>query len=80
MSTTAMRILEQFRELPAPERRELIQALLQEANGLTGEAPSRRHLDEVLGKFTPLPAPDIKDHNDALAEAILASKRGGEEP
>jgi hypothetical protein len=74
-----MRILEQVRGLPAPDRRELIQALLREVSGPSGAAPSRRTLDEVLGKFTPLPEPEIKDHNYGFAEATLAAKRGGDE-
>ena len=80
MSATAVRILEQFRELSVPERRQLIQILLKESEGAGTAPPRRRTLDEVLGKFTPLPEPEVKDHNYWFAEAVLASKRGGEEP
>ncbi len=80
MSTTAAEILEQFRKLPLPERRELVQTMLRESDVAAGAPPRRRTLDEVLGRFTPLPEPEIKDHNDWFAEAILASKRGGDQP
>ena len=76
MSATAVRILEQFRELSVPERRELIQILLKESEGAGTAPPRRRTLDEVLGKFTPLPEPEVKDHNYWFAEAVLASKAG----
>jgi hypothetical protein len=79
MSTASIEILERFRKLPLPERRELVQTMLQESR--SNSSPSRRRsLDEVLGKYTPLPEPEVKDHNDWFAEAILASKRGVDEP
>ena len=80
MSNTAVKILEQYRKLSVSERRELIQALLKEAEGTGTAPPRRRTLDEVLGKFTPLPEPEVKDHNYWFAKAILASKSGGDEP
>jgi hypothetical protein len=80
MTAKASEILEQFRELPLTDRRELVQALLKDAEGGAAAPPRRRTLDEVIGKFTPLPEPEVKDHNYWFAEAILASKRGSGEP
>ena len=76
MSANAVEILDQFRKLPVPERRELVQVLLKETEVSTAASPRRKTLDEVLGKFRPLPEPEVKDHNSWFAEAILASKRG----
>ena len=80
MSAAAAEILEQFRTLSLADRRELVQILLKDAEGGATAPPRRRTLDEVIGKFTPLPEPEVKDHNYWFAEAILASKRGNDEP
>jgi hypothetical protein len=78
MGTTGKVILEQFRKLTMPEQRELLQILLREAQGSSAAPRHRKTLDEVLGKFIPAPEPEVKDHNYYFAEAILASKQGGE--
>jgi hypothetical protein len=80
MSTTAVEILEQFRKLPLPERRELVQVLLRETSG-SGTAPARpRRSVAELRTFEATPCDDLKDHDRWFAEAILASKRGSETP
>jgi hypothetical protein len=79
MSAAAAEILEQFRTLSLAERRELVRVLLREAEAAAGEPRCRRSLDDVIGKFAPLPEPEVKDHNYWFAEAILASKRGGDD-
>ena len=79
MSTTAMEILAQFRKLPLPERRELVQVLLKEASE-TATPERRRGKVAQLGKFHPTPCDDLKDHDRWFAEAILASKRGDDTP
>jgi hypothetical protein len=79
MSTIAAEILEWFRKLPMPERRELIEELGKETKTAEPAPAKRRTLEEVLGKFAPLPQSEVKDHNDWFAEAILASKRGEED-
>jgi hypothetical protein len=76
MSRSAMQILEQFRSLPLPEEREVAHAILIETKVGQG-ARARRNLNEVLGRFEPLPAASTKDHNSWVAEAILASKGAG---
>lgn len=77
VSTEAVEILERFRKLPLSERRELVRTLLQESQSDVTPL-RRRQLDEVLGKFTPLPEPEVKDHNYWFADAILESKRSSD--
>ena len=80
MSKVALDIVEQFNKLPLPERRELVQVLSTAVEVSAAATPPRRKsLDEVVGKFEPLPEPEVKDHNYWFAEAILASKRGAGE-
>jgi hypothetical protein len=76
MSRSAMEVLEEFRKLPLPERREVAQAIVMEANG-EGRGRVRRDLNEVLGKFEPLTKSASKDHNTWVAEAVVASKGAG---
>jgi len=73
---TSAEILAQFRKLSPSEQRELFQAMLQQSFLANTAARHSRTLDEVLGKFSPQPDPEAKDHDRGFAEAILASKRG----
>jgi hypothetical protein len=80
MSATAVEILEQFRKLPLPERRELVEKLVKEAEPVECKPTRRRTVADIAGKFPSNPDPEAKDHDRWFAEAILASKRGDDEP
>jgi hypothetical protein len=75
MSTSALEILEQFRLLPVPERRELVQILAKELETGRDTPGPHRKVAEVAGKFRPTPNPEATDHDRWSTEAILASKR-----
>jgi hypothetical protein len=77
MSRIANQILEQFRQLPLGDQREVAQAILTECHGQSSGG-SRRSLGEVLGKFKPLAQTSEPDHNHWVAEAIISSKGSSE--
>jgi hypothetical protein len=71
MSTAAQSVLQQVLALPVEDQREIIRAVNQTV--IAGE----RQLEDVLGKFFPLP-PDAEhdqtDHNEWFVEAIESAK------
>ena len=76
MTAIAAEILEQFRRLPAPEQRELCEAILREAATASSRPSSqcRKTIADIAGKYRPLPAEDAKNHDRSFAEAVAASK------
>lgn len=67
MSTAAESVLRQIRALPIEDQ----QQIARELN--IAPAGEGRRLEDVLGKYSPLPPdpnPDPHDHNEAFVEAI----------
>lgn len=75
MTTAATHILEQFKQLSLPEKREIVDAILRESVGKSQTTSSpQKTVAEVAGKYRPHPTHDVPDHDRAFAEAILESK------
>ena len=75
MTARAAEILEQFRQLPRAEQRELTEAILREATESRGQPRRRRKtIADIAGKYRPTPTDDAKDHDRGFAEAVSASK------
>jgi hypothetical protein len=75
MNAMSGQILEQFRQLPPKEQRELAELIFREATtGHRQSGPRRKTIAEIAGKYRPKPSPDTKDHDQRFAEAVAASK------
>ncbi len=75
MTATAEQILEQVRKLSPADQWELREAILRETTASRAQPGERRKtIADVAGKYSPQPAVEAKDHDDAFAEAITASK------
>ena len=75
MTTTAAHIVEEFKRLTPAEKREVFQAIVQEvAPPTVATGKPRKTIAEVAGKYRPIPAEGMKDHDIWFAEAIMASK------
>ena len=73
MSNLALKILAEFRSLPAAEQAEVAEAVAAEVRGLD-VAGRLRVLEEITSKYRSDPAAPA-NLDDAWAEGILSSKR-----
>jgi hypothetical protein len=75
VDTMAGRILEQFRQLPEREQRELAEVIFREATLSHGQSRERRKtIADIAGKYRPDLVTDASALDHAFADAIIATK------